>query len=606
MLRGRLLTTFVTMALAASAPALGADQTSTGAQSDNQLAFLGMGLAHQGRQVPLPQILSPADEDAYRRAFDAEARGEWAAADGEIAGLGDRLLVGNLLAIRYLALGYKAKYAELKDWLAQYSTLPQAEAIYALARKRLGAGAKPGGLVQPARLAEASAAAAAVDADWTNFTIDNGLNLPPAAKRRILAIKERFRQRVWGGHFDSAIDILRSVDAASALAPVDADELKTQLALAYFEQADDEDAVRWAAEAAERSGDAIPEAHWIAGLALWRSGHREESIPHFESLANADGVSNWLCAAGAFWAARANLASRHPEVVNHWLEQASLYPRTFYGLLARRQLGLDIEYSWDDRPFTDSDADALLRIPGATRALAFLELGDKESAEDELRALLPPPTPSLAQSLLALAHAADMPDLIVSLGRTVSSKDGRYHDASAYPVPSWRPRSGWTIDRALVLAFARQESGFDPLARSRAGALGLMQIMPATARAMGSSGRLTDPGESLEVGQRYIRHLLADDGIRGNLILMTASYNSGPGNVARWMQTIPHNDDALLFMESIPVRETRVFVVEVLTNYWAYHDRLGQSSSSLDALAAGLWPIYDGNASGSSVRHAKN
>src|SRR5262249_15744129 len=110
-----------------------------------------------------------------------------------------------------------------------------------------------------------------------------------------------------------------------------------------------------------------------------------------------------------------------------------------------------------------------------------------------------------------------------------------------------------------------------------------------------------------QVGQRYLQELLGEEGVKGNLMLLAAAYNSGPNNACRWMQTIRHKDDALLFMESIPTQETRVFVERVLTNFWSYRNRLGRNSPSLDALAAGGWPLYDGNGTAvPSVRHAKN
>ncbi len=102
-----------------------------------------------------------------------------------------------------------------------------------------------------------------------------------------------------------------------------------------------------------------------------------------------------------------------------------------------------------------------------------------------------------------------------------------------------------------MLAIARQESSFNPKAKSPCGAVGLMQLMPRTAKSMGA-GKLTDPQVNLELGQRYVRHLLDDETIKGNLLFLAASYNSGPGNVARWLQTVHHNGDALLFMGKHP------------------------------------------------------
>jgi soluble lytic murein transglycosylase-like protein len=264
-----------------------------------------------------------------------------------------------------------------------------------------------------------------------------------------------------------------------------------------------------------------------------------------------------------------------------------------YGLLARRALGVDIGYSWQSHPFTEADAEVLRHIPEAQRALALLQLGRRDSAEDELRQILPSAGPALARSLLALADDGGLPSLAVQASRVVASYDGRRHDIDDYPLPSWKPTTGWSVDRALVLAIARQESSFDPHARNRSGAVGLMQLMPATARAMGSAVPLTDPQVNLDLGQRYVRRLLDSEGVKGNLLLLAAAYNVGPATVARWLQTIKPGDDALLFLESIPFRETRALVEHVLTNFWAYRNRFDQSSPSLDAIAAGSWPMYD-------------
>jgi len=474
-----------------------------------------------------------------------------------------------------------------------------------MAGKKLGAKFRAAAFKAPAHLLDA--AVDPDDADWSNFTIDSGGHRTPAERNRVVALKWSFRSKIANDKFDAAVDLMNSPEAVRLLAPADVDELKTVMAITLFNEGRDGDAAYWAEQAAERSGEVLPEADWLAGLALWRQDQRADAAHHFEAVANAQGASNWLTSAGAFWAARANLAARRPEVVNHWLQQAALYPRTFYGILARRALGLDVQFSWDDRPFTDVDSDALLRMAGARRAIALIQIGERSLAEDEMRALAPSASPGLAQSMLAFARAADMPSLTVTLGHAVSSHDGRYHDAAFYPLPVWQPNGGWTVDKALVLAFARQESGFNPHAHSPAGAIGLMQLMPATARAMGATGPLTDPSVSLQVGQKFLRHLIADESIHGNLMLLAASYNCGPAAVTRWTQTIRHKDDALLFMESIPVQETRVFVERVLTNFWAYRSRLGHASPSLDALAAGEWPLYDGIGSAApSVRHVKD
>jgi soluble lytic murein transglycosylase-like protein len=126
-----------------------------------------------------------------------------------------------------------------------------------------------------------------------------------------------------------------------------------------------------------------------------------------------------------------------------------------------------------------------------------------------------------------------------------------------------------------------------------------MQIMPETAsaltgRASGGElrGALRDPGFNLDLGQRYIGYLAQQDGISGNLLHVLASYNSGPGNFGRWSQSVQDIGDPLLFIESIPIDETRAFVPRVLTFTWIYATRMKLPTPSLDDLAAGAWPRY--------------
>lgn len=138
---------------------------------------------------------------------------------------------------------------------------------------------------------------------------------------------------------------------------------------------------------------------------------------------------------------------------------------------------------------------------------------------------------------------------------------------------------------------------------SSAGARGVMQLMPATARFVarrtgigeGSVGELVQPESNMALGQRYIEMLLADGNVGSDLFRLTAAWNGGPGNLGRWTRDGTAMQDSLLFIESIPLSETRDFIERVLANLWIYRNRLGQQSPSLDALAAGNWPGYDGS-----------
>jgi soluble lytic murein transglycosylase len=147
------------------------------------------------------------------------------------------------------------------------------------------------------------------------------------------------------------------------------------------------------------------------------------------------------------------------------------------------------------------------------------------------------------------------------------------------------------VDPALVKAVIRAESDFVPFARSPKGALGLMQLMPATAKSIAtriglpySKPRLTtDPTYNISLGRAYLDGLISDYG--GSYVLAIAGYNAGPGRVAEW---ISQNRDPRLssvdvvdWVESIPISETRNYVQRVLENVQVYRHRIGGTQIAL-------------------------
>ncbi|MCR6629663.1 MAG: lytic transglycosylase domain-containing protein [Magnetospirillum sp.] len=596
-MRDRLLPALMLAIMAATSPVLAGDLGSKGAVGQQVAAASGgegtltaavmPGVGREARVAPLPRPLAAADAEAYARAFKLQADGQFGAADRELGKVKDDLLKGHVLAARYLAPGARPKYQELRAWMAEYADLPQAEAIHKLATSK---GIKGFGAIKaPVKgyLRGTGIDTSDDGANWEDSVFSDDHGTPKAR-----ALKAKFRSHLKKNDPAAALAMMTGAES-KALDRQDVDELKLALATDHFAGGRDAEAAAWATQVAERSGAEMPAAHWVAGLAQWRLGKPDLARRHFEEVANRDDASPWMISAAAFWAARANLVSRRPEVVNHWLEIAATYPRTFYGLLARQTLGYETLFSWETPPFTDADADVLVRVAGTKRALALLQLGDNQGAEEELRRIYPRATKSLRQSMLVLAQAGGMPALAVRLG---GMAPGAVNDAASFPVPEWTPRGGWQMDKALVYAFVRQESSFNPKARSGAGAAGLMQLMPATAAAIAGShvkDRLAEPELNLGLGQKYLGKLLSEDPVNGNLLMLAAAYNAGPGKLGQWLAGMRHGNDPLLFIESLPSRETRAFVERVMTNFWIYRSRLGQQSPSLEAMAAGSWPMYE-------------
>jgi len=287
--------------------------------------------------------------------------------------------------------------------------------------------------------------------------------------------------------------------------------------------------------------------------------------------------------------------------VGELLGRAAAYPRTFYGMLARHMLGLKTEFTWQIPELESPALGYLAHTPAGRRALGLVQAGMTRRAERDLRGLAMRLDPGRALGVLALASRANMPALAIRLNNRLFPT-GTGFDGAAYPLPDWGLENGFSVDRALVYALIRQESGFNPKAKSWAGASGLMQLMPRTASFVARDRRyhkrretritLFEPEVNLKLGQQYIRILLDNARIGGDMFLLAAAWNGGPGNLNKWRRQTDHMDDPLFFIESIPSRETRIFIERVFTNLWIYRDRLGQPSPTLAAIAAGEWPVY--------------
>lgn len=555
------------------------------------------------RDVALPQPLRAGDVARYKRIFELQAAAKWAEADTEIAGLEDRLLLGHVWAQRHLSPNWKSTWEELRNWMAAYADEPDARAIYALALNR-----KPAKAEAPQK-PTAGTPVALIGAS------DNPADLRPPLRGSTKALSEADKARAQALRLEirraarlepEAAERLLASDEAQALFDDDEyDDARADVAEGYFFRGDDQKALVLAATARTAAYRRL--AHWNAGLASWRLGRLGEARTHFETLARLPNISPWTKSAAAYWASRVHLRAKRPQLVNYWLKIAADYPRTFYGLLARRALGLETWFNFEAESFTRRDAEVALETPAIRRALGLLQVGETARAELELRTLAAEDDPAFLRALTAIADRGNMPALSLHLARLLAGRDGRRHDHALYPLPRWQPRGGYTVDRALLFAVMRQESEFLADAASGAGARGLMQLMPATAQEVASrydialvdktkKGRaadmLLDPATNLTLAQHYLGELIAHDKIGRNLFMVAAAYNLGPGAVLRWPLRPEYEKDPLLFIESLPSRETRVFVQRVMTNYWIYRTRLKQATPDLDALAAGSWPSY--------------
>jgi soluble lytic murein transglycosylase len=327
--------------------------------------------------------------------------------------------------------------------------------------------------------------------------------------------------------------------------------------------------------------DAEFHAGWIALRYLDRPA---AASVHFAAAA-AEATTPISISRAAYWRGRAAEAAGEPAGPQY--ERAAAHSATYYGQLARARLDLrDMPVRRADREPSPDDAGLaavrLLYAAGA-RDLAAPLLMDLALRGDDAGAIA---------AAADLAAAAGDVRGVLAAGKAAVQR-GLPLDNHAFPVGGV-PAADLPVDGVempLVLAIARQESAFDPAAISPAGARGLMQLMPATARMTANRAgidfaleRLTsDPAYNATLGATHLTDLVGE--WRGSYILTIAAYNAGSGNVKKWIEAYgdPRNAtvDAIDWVERIPFYETRNYVQRVMENLQIYRSRLGKDGGLL-------------------------
>lgn len=320
---------------------------------------------------------------------------------------------------------------------------------------------------------------------------------------------------------------------------------------------------------------------WLAGQLAFKDLRRPaEAVRLYRAYGEA-ARSAQTRTKGFYWAGRAALAAGDRDTANRYFADAAEHYDQFYGQLSLERLNRPqprpkpeptIQVSSDQKRAFEDD-----RLVRAARALG--EIGAWREQSQFLRALAQRAS-SPADHVLAgqLASSIGRPDLGVMIGRSAQANSLDAVEVSGFPtvrVPSGH-ESNWTFIHAIT----RQESQFDRQAISHAGARGMMQLMPGTAREVAGklglaydAGSLTaDTNYNMTLGSTYFQQMLSYFG--GSYPLAVAAYNAGPGNVNKWLRANgdPRGGaiDMVDWIETIPIFETRNYVQRVLENAVVY------------------------------------
>lgn len=396
---------------------------------------------------------------------------------------------------------------------------------------------------------------------------------------------ERFLWRAGKGRNQDAADLLlvRSQNGESLGDAARWGSWRRVLARWSMREGKARQAYRLAANHYIPAGASRNDLEWLAGyIALRKLNDAQTALRHFQAF--RDGVESPISRGRAFyWLGRAyEVLGREGEAQAAYRDGAR-FQTSFYGQLAAQKAGVPMSPAllgderfdgWQKASFwRDSNMVAMRLLQAAGERYLALRFGQQLSEgleHDDIG------------RMLAWAEDVGAGYLQVKLAKYVLKTRGMMFVRAYYAVVDLPQREGVAPDYAL--AIMRRESEFNPTVRSGVGAMGLMQLMPGTARDMArklelgyDQGRLIrDPAYNIRLGLEYLAYLFEEYG--PNPVLVAVAYNAGPSRVRRWVEERGHpgarNVDAIDWIEHIPFRETRNYVMRVTESLAPYRARL--------------------------------
>ena len=407
---------------------------------------------------------------------------------------------------------------------------------------------------------------------------------------------DRFQWRMDKGLFDAAADLIleRSASVEALGDPAAWAKRRASLVreLAGLGQA--RLAYRVAASHQLQGGSDHADLEFLAGfIALRQLDDASAAKTHFLALRAVVKTPISLSRA-YYWEGRATEALGDRAGATAAYRAAAAHSSAYYGMLAAERLGLPLDAALlsDARP-ADWRQARFARSSVLAAARLFLRAGDRANGKRFLLHLAGGLDVTGIEQLADMALTMDEPHIALVLAKAAAEK-GAILPRAYYPMVGMVP-DGLAVSRALALSIARRESEFDPAVVSPAGALGLMQVMPGTAKDMAAKvgvpfakGRLTtDPAYNVTLGSAYLRLLVDEFGPA--VALVASGYNAGPTRPRRWIAAFGDpraaGVDVVDWVERIPLAETRTYVMRVSESLVIYRARLRGSVGPVNLTA---------------------
>ena len=546
-------------------------------------------------------LLSMSDVKVYKQAFKLQSNQIksrnskiWIKIEKLKKKIDDRVLIGTLNADKYLhPTGWRSSYKELKEWLSNYNDHPDAYKIYRIALKR-----------KPKKSKSPKKPSGNFLNGYGNITRDLIKPTFPLAKskykRDAFIISIKVRRAIRRKNLKYVENLLSAKKTKQKLSSQELAQLRAELAHAYFIFKNDKQSLRQARISISLSGHKNALAFWSGGLASWRLGNLKQSKWFYNNLSDLKKGPESILSAGSFWSAKIAYHMGEYRNINKYLFSAIKYDRTFYSTLSKAALGYKDNYDFKLKNISKPFISKLKSLKAGRRILALIQISEYHKASREFRKIIFNFSEREYPEIISFASQNNMPGFAFRLSAILRNDYNKILLGGLYPVPNWDFSSLPIKDKSLLYSISRQESGFNPRAKSYANALGLMQVLPSTAsfimkdRAYRKKELLYDEEKNVYVASKYIQFLLNLNIVKKDVSKMLASYNAGPGNFSKWSKNFYKKEiDPVFMIETLPARQTRNYIKLVLTNLWIYKIRLKEKPDLLFKLASGSIPKYE-------------
>lgn len=525
--------------------------------------------------------LSKNDVYKYKLALKYLKKGDVYAYRRVISKIKNKSLFPYLQYVKFFSSWYTTSYGEASRWMKKYNDFAVAGDVYRLIkakyRSKIRNVKKAGNIEIPSFLRKTGYKKKNIpQRNWREKKVWNYVkrnakkNRITAAYRHLLKNKNRIRKYYFN---ESLVRILKGYYFLN----LDRNIVKITKYYTNSKQKDN-----W-------------EIMWWSALANFRIGRYKTAFKLFNNISKITNDIPYIQTASYFWSGY-SLKKINNKNARKYFAIASKKPVGFYSILASAFNGKNYKIRNIKYVISKKTIRIFSTISAYRRAYNLTQIGLHKFADIEMKRIFFKIKPSYYNKLTTISY-------ILKLRNTQVSSTHANHDISDYyKFPKLNLKTNH-INSELTHAIIKQESAFKSYVKSHANAIGLMQILPSTAVFISNKLKILPsrynrnmkkhlkyPKINIKIGQKYMKYLI--DLQKNNLVKAIASYNAGHGNIKKWSKNMRYNRDPLIFIESIPSRENRMYVEKVLGNYWAYRLLSGKKIYSAFELVEKKWPRY--------------